>query len=246
MALLVLLLACTAPEPGDLHAAARSGSAERISRALELGADVNLVQDDGTPLHAAVQRARPEAIKILLDKGADPKLTDPKGLTPWDLLWVKNKGFLTSSEIECAIALLEAKVEIGQPKTGGSYLHLAAQRANNARLVKLLIDSGIPIEGLDENGWTPLHLAAHESHAETAAALLSAGANSNARTTETWEETRPRDEGGFDVVFRYEAGSHPLDVARYGTGGRGEKSVQALLKEWGGTKNPAVKNRARS
>jgi ankyrin repeat protein len=239
---MILLLACKAPEPQDIHAASKMGSSERIAKALELGADVNRLQDGITPLHAAVKSAKPEAVKVLLERGADPQLAGDQGLNPWQLLWSGSKTFMTSNEVACAIALLEGGVEIDHPKEGGSYLHLAAQRADNARLIKLLLDKEIPVEGYDEHGWTPLHIAAHRDHSEAAAALLGGGANPNVETAQTWEEVKSRGEDSSVVRFRYEAGSHPLDVARYSGGARGGKSVQALLKEWGGTKNPKVKN----
>lgn len=237
------LVACKTPEPNDLHGAARMGSLPRIEKALELGVNVNQMSTDGrTPLHEAVGRAHPDAVRLLLEKGADPNLAGNDGKTPWQLLWEQKKGFLHSNEAECAIVLLEAGFKPGTPQEGGTFLHESARQVNNGRLIKLLVESGIEVDARDENGWTALHFAANESHAEAAQALLNADADANAETTKTWEKTRPKNDETSITVFRYEKGSRPLDVARYQGGARSGKSVQAMLEEWGGTKNPEVKN----
>lgn len=247
MALRVFLLlvvlgfapACAPAEPDDLQAAARSGNPERIERALGLGVNVNQIVDGGTALHAALGSTQAESVKLLLAKGADPQLKDQRGRTAWQALWDENKTFLSGPEGDCAVALLEGGVK---PETleDTTYLHQAAHKVDNSRLIALLIESGIDPMARDQYGWTPLHFAALRGHRGNLEALLSAKADPNAESTEVWEEAGVDPEGAEYVHFRYQVGTRPLDVAEIGAG-RG-RSAPEVLKEWGATKNPQVEN----
>ena len=238
------VVSCQAPQANDLHGAARMGSVKRVQKALELGVKVNQLQGGRTPLHTAVASGKGDVVPLLVENGADLSATDDEGNTPWLLLWEHNRGFLNKGEVDCAIALLEAGVK-PESLEGTSYLHKVAKMADNSRLVALLLESGMELEGRDKHGWTALHVAANRGREENVTALLSAGADANAETTETWVESYQRGESTLER-FRYEAGSRPMDVAAFGGGGRGSKSVRAILKEWKATENPEVDNRIES
>jgi ankyrin repeat protein len=200
------------------------------------------MKDGRTPLHAAVAGAKAEAVTHLLEKGADPTLTDDKGQTPWQALWYDgNATFNNPRDAACAIALLDADIEIPEPPTGGSYLHVVARRVDSPALIKALVDAGEDVMSRDNHGWTPLHVAAEAANGENVAALLAADADPNAELTETWIEERSNPEGTKRTVFRFQKGSRPLDVARYGSSRVGT-SGPGVIKEFGGTKNPDVKN----
>ena len=237
--LLSLIPACTPSEPDDLRAAARSGHPERITKALELGVNVNQIVNGSTALHAAAESMRAENVKLLLAKGADPQLKDQRGRTAWQLLWGENKDFLSSPEGDCAVALLEGGVK-PEALEATTYLHQAAHKVDNSRLIALLIESGIDPMARDQHGWTPLHFAALRGHRGNTEALLSAKADPNAESTKVWEEAGVDPEGVEYVHFRYQVGTRPLDVAELGAG-RG-RSTPEVLREWGATKNPQVKN----
>lgn len=69
------------PTLGLHHAA----SAEQIDLLVELGAEINRLDSEGsTPLLAAVQQGRADVAKRLLSKGADPSLPDARGVRPAD------------------------------------------------------------------------------------------------------------------------------------------------------------------
>lgn len=238
------LSSCKAPEPNDLHGAARMGSVRRVNKALEMGVNVNQIEDGRTALHTAVVAGKDEVVRLLIEKGADFTLPDNDGNTPWELVWSRNKGRLSKHEGECAVILLESGVK-PKPLEETTYLHKAARMVDNSRLIKLLLESGLEVDARDKYGWTPLHVAANHARDENLLALLGADADPNAKTTETWVETYKKGESTFER-FRYEAGSKPLDVAAWGGARRGGKSVRAILKEWGATENPDVKNKIES
>ena len=63
-------------------------------------------------------------------------------------------------------------------------LHAAAYGNGNPAVITLvLLQAGADINALDENGWSPLHLAAHNNkNHEVVLVLLSAGADASAKT----------------------------------------------------------------
>lgn len=237
--LLSLIVSCAPSKPDDLQAAARSGSTERVKNALELGANINEVVNGRTALHAAVVSGKPENVVFLLSKGADPTVVDSNGRTAWQALWKERASFLTSSEGDCAVALLEAGVKPGELEET-TYLHEAAYKVDNSRLIALLIESGIGVNARDKYGWAPLHFAAGKPNVGNVEALLSAKADPNAESTEVREDVFVDAEGAEEVRFRYQVGTRPLDVARYSR--KGKASVHDVLRKWGATENPDIEN----
>src|ERR1017187_8684939 len=69
-----------ADEPSDrpygLREAIVRGDIADVKRAIAHGADVNKVEDDGTPLMLAVREDKSEVVKALLESGANPELRD--------------------------------------------------------------------------------------------------------------------------------------------------------------------------
>lgn len=178
-------------------------------------------------------------MKILLDKGANSAAVDSEGRTAWQALWGQKKASLTKPEGECAVVLLEGGVKPEEVE-GTTYLHEAAHKVDNSRLINLLLESGVDVNARDKFGWTPLHFAARKPNFENAEALLKAKADPNAESTAVWDNAFVDAEGAETVHFRYQVGTRPLDIARYPS--RGEKSVPELLREWGAKENPEVKN----
>ncbi|KIY02386.1 uncharacterized protein Z520_02524 [Fonsecaea multimorphosa CBS 102226] len=62
---------------------------------------------------------------------------------------------------------------------GSAALHLAA-REGRARILSILLRTGLRVDSRDERGRTPLHHCASHGHSEAAEVLLAAGANINA------------------------------------------------------------------
>jgi hypothetical protein len=78
-----------------LHLAASAGAAHVAREMLELGADVNALDDlHRTPLHMASRFARAETMAVLLEFGADPALVNEK---LWDIVSPEMKDELGDS-----------------------------------------------------------------------------------------------------------------------------------------------------
>jgi ankyrin repeat protein len=241
------VLACGPKTPEEkFRRTLRAYDAEKLEAELDAGKDPNHRFDGGdTPLHIVAGMSTSgsgEHVRLLVERGADVNAKNDDGETAWDLLWDGRAG-LHNGDREMAVALLEAGY---QPRLDGyeddrTLLHEAARRAESTRLVSLLVkERGLEVDARDAFGWTPLHVAASNANVEAATALLENGADPNAETSKLRGKMVQRGETKT-YSWKYEAGSRPLNVARYSSG-RGSKHVHRVLEEYGGTKNPDVKN----
>ena len=74
----------------DLTKACRQGDITQVKKALEKGANVNIMDQDGyTPLHYAARFGRTYMVQVLLEKNAETKRQDGGGNTAAHLA-VKN------------------------------------------------------------------------------------------------------------------------------------------------------------
>lgn len=144
-----------------LMLAAALGLPELVSRLLQAGADLHATDAQGlSPLHCAAlygftSRERPRLVALLdalLLAGADPRQAASGGLTP-------------------LLLLLGARAEPGTPSTEDVVL------AGLERLV----DEEVPLDGRDQRGFGPLHLAALHGLLRVAQALLREGADPEQR-----------------------------------------------------------------
>lgn len=81
----------------------------------------------------------------------------------------------------------------------GESLRTAA-RIGSIQDVERLLDEGVQVDAVDEEGWSPLMLAVREGHALTARRLLSAGADPNARVGSS----------GYPLMWAIESGRSQL------------------------------------
>ena len=186
-----------------LHLAAERDKPATVAALLEAGANLGARDPSGrTPLHAAAastavgsRLASGAAIAVLLEAGADPNARDDAGYTALQLAPGGSTGLIT--------ALMEAHAGgiVHDPNAhdafGYSALHAAA-RANSPRLIAALVAAGADVDALDNDGYTPLLVAAgakrragrnappRTSNAEAITALAEAGANLEARNDWGW------------------------------------------------------------
>ena len=174
-----------------LTEAAIIGSAPIIDALLKAGADVNFKTPNGeTPLMAAARSGKVDAAKLLLDAGADINAKETWGEQS-ALMWAAAQGqadmvkFLASKGANLndhgKINQWERKV-IQEPrpkdmnKGGFTPLHYAAREGCSA-CVQNLLAAGADPDSEDPDRETPLLLALENLHFDTAAVLVTGGAD---------------------------------------------------------------------
>jgi len=168
-----------------------------------LEADPNTTDEEGqTPLHwIARHLTDPTAVAALLERGADPRARDEEGRTPLHLAAARDD----------AAAVVEALLAGVQDLPAG---------------VAVFLEGVAEVDARDSSGRTPLHFASVYGTPDVVAALLSAGADVNARVAEP--------------EYPFVGGDTPLHLAaREGRPG----VVEALLAAGA---NPSASNRADS
>lgn len=128
--------------------AAYLGHCEMIELLVSSGAYIDAKTHDGqTALHIACDRKQIHAARKLIELGANVNQRDKYKQLPIEIS-VKYKND----------ALTQALISSGAIKEFGSALHLACSRTN-ITLAKSLVTAGASINGLDNQGRTPLFVA---------------------------------------------------------------------------------------
>lgn len=125
-----------------------------------------------TPLMLATLMGHRSAVSALLARGANVNAQDNEGSTA--LLFVKDPGI--------ALMLMEAEPDLNLASEDGvTPLHILAANHSMAHIVRLALLRGANPNAADDEGDTPLHVAAT---AEIVEMLVAAGADPNLRNTE--------------------------------------------------------------
>jgi ankyrin repeat protein len=132
--------------------AAGTGDVERMEKALKDGARINKVKSQETALVAALRwpiwARGPGAVWWLLDHGADPNLKDEHGL-PLHVFISMNAKTMNRSDVERDLA----DITLGR-----------------------LLKADAKVSGMDDDGQTPLHVAAKYDNVGAAEMLIKEGA----------------------------------------------------------------------
>lgn len=186
--------------PQDMHKAAEIGDVNTVRVMLEQGVDINLRDSNGnTPLFLASRHGHFHIVQFLIENGADVNVKCQNRITP---LWAAAKrrsikiiNLLIDKGAEMnllAASVLKDNIFFETYfKTGGnvnqkfgdlSLIHVVASTGAGREIVEILIANGADVNEKNEQGWTPLHLAATCRNPQTAEALITHGADIHSKT----------------------------------------------------------------
>jgi ankyrin repeat protein len=167
------------------HAAAGRHRAAQLKTLAAAGADLQArdrVQQ--TPLHHAANSHRPDAkmvavMKQLMAQGAPPNPRDLHGRTPLDIVESRLHRSGDQNGVVDALRALGARRGTLFPKRLNPPLHLAIATGDQARTAEILAKDPAAAHSKDDQGRSPLHLAAAQGNAESATELLVLGVDAD-------------------------------------------------------------------
>jgi ankyrin repeat protein len=164
-----LLAGCVA----GLHQAVRDQDPAAVSRAIQEGASLNALNDEGlAPLHIAAAKPDPRAVRKLLEAGADPNLASQWGEPPL--------SFAAENE-PAGSAMVRLLLGHGADPggiDGGTPPLLKAVQAGNLPAMMLLAEAGAD-PNVQKFGFTPLVSAIQHKHRPMVEYLIAHGADVN-------------------------------------------------------------------
>ncbi|XP_054721947.1 protein phosphatase 1 regulatory subunit 12A-like [Uloborus diversus] len=181
-----------------LHQACIDNNLDMVQFLVEHGCDVNRGDNEGwTPLHATASCGFISIAKYLIENGANVAAVNNDGDLPIDIAESSEmeeflSNVLDEKGIDCDEArseeeriMLEDATEMLSSnkfldkihlRTGASALHVAAAKGYIS-VMNILIQAGADLNAQDNDGWTPLHAAAHWGQKEACAVLADSLAN---------------------------------------------------------------------
>ncbi|WP_422133281.1 ankyrin repeat domain-containing protein [Endozoicomonas sp. ALD040] len=152
-----------------LHLAATQGDVNTLKELLDKKADIKLLtSQQHSPLHLAIINKKPEAVKLLIKSLSDipERLTiinqeDYQGNTPLHLVIINNHPVAVIKQLIKIPARISDRLRIinKEDYQGNTPLHLAVLE-RNTNIVTLLLNYGASQELSNNDGFTPIYLAA--------------------------------------------------------------------------------------
>ncbi len=162
-----------------LFAAARTGDVSAIRSLVAAGADVDARDGSGrTPLIIAAQEQMTAAAQALLDAGADVNAADAEGETAYPVAALSDNPELVG------LLLDRGADRVGTKRFGGTPLIAASDRGLVEVVRAILARPDIPIDHVNDLGWTALLEAVilgdgGPAHIQVVGLLIEAGADVN-------------------------------------------------------------------
>ncbi|KAI9879865.1 MAG: hypothetical protein M1830_006717 [Pleopsidium flavum] len=167
-----------------LHCPAARGNARVAKLLLDMGADVDVRDEDGkTALSIAAGSGSEEVVGLLLSHGANVDAEDSFGETPLINAAVSGHTAVVQMLLEGGANLEIQSKERGRSAGGTALLEAVTRYDKNEAVIQLLLERGADIEAVDTQGRTPLIRAAGYSRALPGLArlLLDKGAKLEAK-----------------------------------------------------------------
>ncbi|MFC4335815.1 ankyrin repeat domain-containing protein [Salininema proteolyticum] len=185
-----------------LLAAASEGDAAGAREAVKAGADVEARDGEGrTALFTAVIEDHVDVAEVLVEHGADPDAPDSRGESPW-----VNTG--VTGSVAMMELLLPLEPDLAQyNRFGGTALHPASERGHVDYVREVLAQSDIPVDRVNDLGWTALLEAVYfgdggTDHQEIVRLLVDAGADASIEDSSGLTALDHARAGGYDEIVR--------------------------------------------
>ncbi|KAJ3117431.1 Ankyrin-2 [Phlyctochytrium bullatum] len=178
---------------------------ETVKLLLTHGARLDVAFNGMTPLHVAVNSQWHDLVRLFLDFGPDLTVRTADGFTALDLAARRDdpvaSQILLDAGVDTAIMsrALRHACKFAKAETvavfldhGGDVLHhqpplihavfsIGSRPAEACEKAGMLLERGAPVDGVDDDGRTPLHLALTSGYTNAARQLLDAGADPTRR-----------------------------------------------------------------
>ncbi|XP_066992541.2 ankyrin repeat, PH and SEC7 domain containing protein secG isoform X2 [Anabrus simplex] len=207
----------TSDKTSALHIAASRGFVDTVWVLIDHGASIDsLDASDRTPLMLAVSRGHEDVVALLIKHGAKVNIEEIHGYTPLcEAVWQK------------LVPLVQLLLDAGAKITQSHYLLHYAVMHRHIEMARLLIQAGSIVNLRDDNGDTPLIVAARTGVCELAKLLLENGASVNYPNSltgsvplhEATEYIRQSQYGTFELMFNMFRSYGALLNVRTCTGG---------------------------
>ena len=176
-----------------------ASSLELVSLLVEQGADIH-ARDiyEHTPLHYAAKKGQTDTVNYLLDHGADVNARASSGIAQtYPPLWSALKGGHAATAkilIERGTNFQYTEEENVSKFLNANLLSLAAEHGF-LDVLQILLNNGLPVDGITDDAETALTAAARAGQCETVTFLLDRGANINGTTDSNYSH---RDDSEID------------------------------------------------
>ncbi|MDL2207229.1 ankyrin repeat domain-containing protein [Desulfovibrio sp. OttesenSCG-928-M16] len=154
---------------------------------VEAGADINYRNQHPagkkrTALMYALEAKKPDLALALLAAGADPNLEAERDLRLYTALLMEVNG---KGRLEIVKALLDAGARLDVTDSRGhSLLHVASVGGGGVAMLELLVEKGLDVKAVEDDGDTVLFHAARNNKPEVIEWLIKAGCDVNRATDE--------------------------------------------------------------